>query len=148
MSTRPGAVDVRRVTTREDLAAAYEIREDVFVAGQGVPLELERDVLDRVAVHVLARRDGQPVATGRLVARDDGVGVLGRIAVIASERGTGLGVAVMRALEDNARELGLDRIELHAQTHALAFYQRLGYSPVGEEYVEAGIPHLSMDKPL
>jgi predicted GNAT family N-acyltransferase len=54
----------------------------------------------------------------------------------------------MRALEDNARELGLDRIELHAQTHALAFYQRLGYSPVGEEYVEAGIPHLSMDKPL
>lgn len=148
MSTRPGAVDVRRVTTREDLAAAYEIREDVFVAGQGVPLELERDVLDRVAVHVLARRNGQPVATGRLVARDDGVGVLGRIAVIASERGTGLGVAVMRALEDNARELGLDRIELHAQTHALAFYQRLGYSPVGEEYVEAGIPHLSMDKPL
>ncbi|HEY9350443.1 MAG TPA: GNAT family N-acetyltransferase [Acidothermales bacterium] len=148
MSTQPGAVDVRRVTTREDLAAAYEIREDVFVAGQGVPLELERDVLDRVAVHVLARRDGQPVATGRLVARDDGVGVLGRIAVIASERGTGLGVAVMRALEDNARELGLDRIELHAQTHALAFYQRLGYSPVGEEYVEAGIPHLSMDKPL
>ena len=148
MSTRPGAVDVRRVTTREDLAAAYEIREAVFVSGQGVPLELERDVLDRVAVHVLARRDGQPVATGRLVARDDGVGVLGRIAVIASERGTGLGVAVMRALEDNARELGLDRIELHAQTHALAFYQRLGYSPAGEEYVEAGIPHLSMDKPL
>lgn len=148
MSTQPGAVDVRRVTTREDLAAAYAIREDVFVAGQGVPLELERDVLDRVAVHVLARRDGQPVATGRLVARDDGVGVLGRIAVIASERGTGLGVAVMRALEDNARELGLDRIELHAQTHALAFYQRLGYSPAGEEYVEAGIPHLSMDKPL
>lgn len=148
MSTQPGAVDVRRVTTREDLAAAYAIREDVFVDGQGVPLELERDVLDRVAVHVLARRDGQPVATGRLVARDDGVGVLGRIAVIASERGTGLGVAVMRALEDNARELGLDRIELHAQTHALAFYQRLGYSPAGEEYVEAGIPHLSMDKPL
>ena len=148
MSTQPGAVDVRRVTTREELAAAYAIREDVFVAGQGVPLELERDVLDRVAVHVLARRDGQPVATGRLVARDDGVGVLGRIAVIASERGTGLGVAVMRALEDNARELGLDRIELHAQAHALAFYQRLGYSPVGEEYVEAGIPHLSMDKPL
>ena len=148
MSTQPGAVDVRRVTTREDLAAAYAIREDVFVAGQGVPLELERDVLDRVAVHVLARRDGHPVATGRLVARDDGVGVLGRIAVIASERGNGLGVAVMRALEDNARELGLDRIELHAQTHALAFYQRLGYSPVGEEYVEAGIPHLSMDKPL
>jgi predicted GNAT family N-acyltransferase len=148
VSTQPGAVDVRRVTTREDLAAAYAIREDVFVAGQGVPLELERDVLDRVAVHVLARRDGHPVATGRLVARDDGVGVLGRIAVIASERGNGLGVAVMQALEDNARDLGLDRIELHAQTHALAFYQRLGYSPVGEEYVEAGIPHLSMDKPL
>jgi predicted GNAT family N-acyltransferase len=145
---QPGDLDIRRVTTREDLAAAYEIREDVFVAGQGVPIELERDVLDRVAVHVLARRDGQPVATGRLVARDDGVGVLGRIAVVESERGTGLGVAVMRALEDNARQLGLERIELHAQTHALAFYQRLGYQPYGEEYVEAGIPHLSMDKTL
>jgi predicted GNAT family N-acyltransferase len=145
---QPGDLDIRRVTTREDLAAAYEIREDVFVAGQGVPIELERDVLDRVAVHVLARRDGQAVAPGRLVARYEGVGVLGRIAVVESERGTGLGVAVMRALEDNARQLGLERIELHAQTHALAFYQRLGYQPYGEEYVEAGIPHLSMDKTL
>jgi predicted GNAT family N-acyltransferase len=148
VETGSPTVDVRRVTTREDLAAAYEIREIVFVAGQGVPLELERDILDRVAVHVLARRDGTPVATGRLVARDDGVGVLGRIAVVESDRGTGLGVAVVRALEDCARNLGLERIELHAQTHALAFYQRLGYQPYGAEYVEAGIPHLSMDKPL
>ena len=145
---QPPAIDIRRVTTREDLAAAYEIREMVFVAGQGVPLELERDVLDQVAVHVLARRNGTPVATGRLVARDDGVGVLGRIAVVESERGFGLGVAVVRALEDCGRDLGLERIELHAQTHALAFYQRLGYQPFGEEYVEAGIPHVSMDKEI
>jgi predicted GNAT family N-acyltransferase len=145
---QPPAIDIRRVTTREDLAAAYEIREMVFVAGQGVPLELERDVLDHVAVHVLARRNGTPVATGRLVARDDGVGVLGRIAVVESERGFGLGVAVVWALEDCGRDLGLERIELHAQTHALAFYQRLGYQPFGEEYVEAGIPHVSMDKEI
>ncbi len=61
---------------------------------------------------------------------------------------TGLGVAVMRALEDSGRELGLDRIELHAQTHAVLFYRRLGYEPHGEEYIEAGIPHVLMDKPL
>lgn len=140
--------EIRRVISREDLAAAYEIRREVFIAGQGVPVDLERDELDPLAVHVLARRDGTPVATGRLVARDDGVGVLGRVAVLESERGTGLGVAVVRALEESGRELGLDRIELHAQTHALAFYQRLGYEPYGEEYVEAGIPHVSMDKAL
>jgi predicted GNAT family N-acyltransferase len=148
MPTDHRAVEIRRATSLEDLAAAYQIRHDVFIAGQGVPVDLERDALDQLAVHVLARRGGVPVATGRLVARDDGVGVLGRLAVLESERGTGVGGAVVRALEQSGRELGLERIELHAQTHALSFYQRLGYRPHGEEYVEAGIPHLSMDKVL
>jgi predicted GNAT family N-acyltransferase len=148
MAIEPPDMEIRRVTGREDLTAAYDIRRDVFIAGQGVPVELERDALDSVAVHVLARRDGVPVATGRLVARDDGVGILGRLAVVESERGTGVGAAVVRALEQSGRELGLERIELHAQTHALSFYQRLGYEPYGDEYVEAGIEHVSMDKVL
>ena len=45
----------------------------------------------------------------------------------------------MRAIEDEARGLGLAAVDLHAQTHALGFYERLGYVAYGPEFPDAGI---------
>ena len=39
-------------------------------------------------------------------------------------------------------------VELHAQVHAAGFYDRAGYSPYGDRYLEAGIEHVSMRKEL
>jgi predicted GNAT family N-acyltransferase len=64
--------------------------------------------------------------------------------VARAARGLGIGVALVRAIEDEARRLGLSVVELHAQTHALGFYERLGYVAYGSEYEEAGIAHRSM----
>jgi predicted GNAT family N-acyltransferase len=140
--------EVTLVSTPREREDAYAVRVRVFVEEQGVPLDLELDALDETADHFLARDGGRrPVGAGRLVAQD-GVGVLGRLAVLPEARGTGVGVRLVRAIEEHARARGLTSVELHAQTRAGGFYRRLGYEAYGEEEMEAGIPHVWMRKPL
>lgn len=136
------------LATAADLADVFAVRHEVFVVGQGVPVELERDELDETADHLVARMNGRVMGTGRLVPRDDGVGMLGRLAVREEARGAGLGVALVQAIEERARERGLEVMELHAQTYVRGFYERLGYTAFGEEFLEADIPHISMSKKL
>ncbi|MFG2952606.1 GNAT family N-acetyltransferase [Streptomyces sp. NPDC048291] len=156
MSTR--AYAVRVAEDPADLEACFAVRKQVFVVEQGVPEDLEYDAYDPVAVHVLAiREDGVPLGTGRLLygevaaaktGGDPSLGSLGRLAVSAEARGLGVGVALVRAIEEAARARGLAAVDLHAQTHALGFYERLGYEPYGPEYAEAGIPHRGMRRVL
>ncbi|MFJ3819752.1 GNAT family N-acetyltransferase [Streptomyces nodosus] len=150
-----------RVRVAADLAdreACFRVRKEVFVGEQGVPEDIEYDAHDADAVHVLAlREDGVPLGTGRLLsgeaaaARNGGdpsVGSLGRLAVTWEARGLGIGAALVRAIEDAARDQGLSAVDLHAQTHALGFYERLGYRAYGPEFPDAGIPHRSMRRAL
>ena len=131
-----------------DRDALHALRHDVFVVGQGVPAEIEVDERDATAVHAVARLDGQVVGTGRLIVRDDGTASIGRMAVAESTRGAGVGAAVLRCLEDRAVELGLTGVELHAQRQAVGFYERAGYTATSGVYLEAGLEHVDMRKPL
>ena len=144
------SLEVRRAGP-PDMPAVYALRHVVFVLGQDVPEDLERDELDADADHAMALDDGELVGTGRLVGpgqvgRTDGVATVGRMAVAAQARGSGAGSAVLRALEQRARERGYRGVELHAQVHARGFYERVGYAAFGEPYLEAGILHVSMQK--
>lgn len=131
--------------------AVYEqataIRTKVFVEEQGVPVELELDELDATADHFLALVGDEPMGAGRLLRSDD-TGILGRLAVLKQGRRTGVGLALVKAIEDRAIELGLSAIELHSQTQACGFYERIGYRKYGEEDYDAGIPHVWMRKQL
>ncbi|MGW6964203.1 GNAT family N-acetyltransferase [Streptomyces zaomyceticus] len=152
------AYGVREVLGTEDREACFAVRREVFVEEQGVPRELEYDTYDATAVHVLAvREDGLPLGTGRLLhgadavgktGADASVGSLGRLAVSKAARGLGVGAALVRAVEDVARERGLSAVDLHAQTHALGFYERLGYEAYGPEFPDADMPHRAMRKVL
>ncbi|GHB31108.1 acetyltransferase [Streptomyces viridiviolaceus] len=152
------AYEVRIAEDPADREACFAVRKDVFVAEQHVPEDIEYDVYDAVAVHVLAvREDGVPLGTGRLLhgeaaaAKTGGeaaVGSLGRLAVTAAARGLGVGAALVRAIEEAARARGLTAVDLHAQTHALGFYERLGYEAYGPEFPDAGIPHRAMRRVL
>ncbi|MFB6836506.1 GNAT family N-acetyltransferase [Streptomyces sp. NPDC056361] len=152
------AYAVREATEQGDREACFAVRREVFVEEQGVPQELEYDTYDATALHVLAvRADGLPLGTGRLLhgadavgktGGDASVGSLGRLAVAKAARGLGVGAALVRAVEDVARERGLTAVDLHAQTHALGFYERLGYEAYGPEFPDAGMPHRAMRKAL
>jgi predicted GNAT family N-acyltransferase len=132
-----------------DYAQAFrdlrQIREPVFVHEQGVPIAVELDALDPACVHVLARDPaGAPVGTGRL-APD---GRIGRMAVLASWRGRGVGRALLRRLVDEARATGRTEVSLHAQVDAEAFYASEGFLPLGDRFEEAGIQHQAMHRSL
>ena len=131
-----------------DRAEVAAVRTRVVVEEQGVPAELEQDAVDEVAVHAVSRDvEGRVVATGRLYERD-GRGVIGRMAVVAAARGGGHGAAVLAVLHREASRRGLTEVELHAQLTARRFYERAGYTAVGEEYEEAGIRHVTMHRRL
>jgi predicted GNAT family N-acyltransferase len=152
------AYEVRVAEDPADREACFAVRKDVFVREQGVPEDIEYDAYDAAAVHVLAvREDGVPLGTGRLLygaaaaaknGGDASVGSLGRLAVTRAARGLGVGAALVRAIEDAARARGLRAVDLHAQTQALGFYERLGYEAYGPEFTDAGIPHRAMRRGL
>lgn len=124
---------------------ASQVRTAVFVHEQNIPAEMEWDVADQTAVHaVICDAQGEPVATGRLLVHAPGVGRIGRMAVLAHQRGQGLGQQVLEALVQAARKRGDAEVCLHAQTSAQGFYERLGFTPRGEVYAEVGIPHIEM----
>lgn len=136
--------------TRElagDRSEAMAIRQRVFVEEQGVPPEEEADHLDDAAIHVLTRVDGRPAGTARMVVEGDR-GKIGRVAVLPEFRGRGVGVALMEALTRRARLSNLRELYLDAQVEALRFYERLGYTAEGPEFMDAGIVHRRMRRRL
>lgn len=137
------AVRVEWSTHMEKLRA---IRQRVFIEEQNVPLDLEWDGLDEEAAHFLALNEmGLALGTARLLTR---TGQIGRMAVIKEQRGRDIGRQLLKAAVDHAVEVGLQRVFLHAQTHAEGFYRKSGFLPFGAEFVEAGIPHIEMELAL
>jgi predicted GNAT family N-acyltransferase len=140
--TREGVFETG--TGTDDYEAALSVRHDVFVEEQGVPEELELDEHEGDAVHFVAYIDGNPVGAARLRDYGDGDAKVERVAVVADRRGTGWGARLMDAVERAAGERGFDRLVLNSQLTAAGFYERRGYERVGEEFEEAGIPHVKM----
>lgn len=129
-------MEVRRVSTSDELQAALRIRHEVFVQEQGVPVAEEQDACDATAVHLLALVDGVPAGTARLVGAK-----VGRVAVLPAFRGHGVGVALM---EEVHRLAGDEELYLDAQVGVIGFYERLGYTAEGPEFLDAGILHRRM----
>ncbi len=113
-----------------------------------MPLDLEMDEYDASATHFLLRSgDGTPLATARLLDKH-GAAKVGRVAVLRFARGQGLGLALMRAVLDEARRQGFGEAVLDSQTYAIPFYERLGFRAEGDEFDDAGIPHFLMRRAL
>ena len=130
-----------------DQAEIRAIRFAVFVDEQQVPAEMEIDDSDVRCVHLLASDDDTPVGTGRIDLTESGK--VGRVAVLASRRGQGVGTALMSLAHCVARENSLNNAWCNAQVSAAPFYERLGYRITSAEpFDEAGIPHVRMEYEL
>lgn len=120
---------------------AQEVRHEVFVLEQNVPIELEWDEMDAQCLHAVVYDDaGQALATARLLPD----GHIGRMAVRKTARGQGIGGIMLQALMDEAHKRGERSVLLNAQTHAEPFYRRFGFVRDSEEFMEAGIAHIRM----
>ncbi len=131
-----------------DIATCRALRRTVFIEEQGVPEADEIDDLDPVATHLLATVGGRPVGSARIVVMGE-TGKIGRVCVLADQRGTGLGAALVRAAVAHLATVpGVRHAKLGAQTHAIGFYERLGFVATGPDYMDAVIPHRDMIGPV
>jgi predicted GNAT family N-acyltransferase len=122
---------------------AKAVRFEVFVEEQNVPANIELDDMDVLCLHAVAYdASGTPIGTGRLLPD----GHIGRMAVRKSARGSGLGGALLQALMAQARQRGHLQVALSAQTHAAPFYLQHGFAVEGDEFFEAGIAHINMQR--
>jgi len=138
-------IEVRIGSWSEQQAVAQAIRYAVFVIEQKIPASLEWDEMDAVCMHAVAiDEQGLGLGTGRLLPD----GHIGRMAVKKGARGSGVGGVILEALAKAAQQRGDTVVKLNAQTSAEGFYARHGFSRDGEEFVEAGIPHIGMQRVL
>ena len=135
------AFTVRLVDWADAGEGLHSVRRAVFITEQSIPEEMEWDEFDAVSRHAIAEdAAGAAIGCGRLLPD----GHIGRLAVLSTWRGRGVGAALLRHLVDLARARGHVRAILNAQTQAMPFYARHGFVAEGDEYLEAAIPHRTM----
>ena len=123
------------------------IRQSVFISEQHVNPAIEIDDKEKDCVHLVAyNQQEKAVATARLFSLSPSSFKIQRVAVVKELRGKKYGNAIMKKIEEIAKEKHIKKLVLGAQNYAIPFYEKLGYSPEGEEYEEAGILHRHMKK--
>ncbi len=136
-----------RIASESDRAAVFALRFEVFVGEQNVPPEIELDAEDARALHIIALESGMAIGCARVLFEGDSAHV-GRLAVKKACRGRGIGAEICRFIVGYCCAKGCRRIWLNSQLHAVGFYQKLGFVPRGELFVEAGIEHVRMETEL
>jgi len=137
---------IKTTNWNKDKAPLSEIRHRVFIEEQNVPEDLEWDEYDEQCIHVLVTdTQNNPIACGRI--KPDGH--IGRMAVLKEHRNTGIGTAILKKLLESAEENNeITKVYLHAQTTAIPFYEKQGFKTCSDEFMDANIPHKTMEKHL
>ncbi len=134
---------IRHTRNEAERQVCYEIRTRVFVAEQGVPSEEELDDYDGTAMHFVVEVHRVIVGTARLVDLGNGVGKIGRVAILKEHRNRGLGSELIRYVMDTGFA-ACHTLVLDSQISAIPFYERFGFWPEGEIFLDAGIEHRRM----
>ena len=139
---------IHRCTWQDAEAQLRAIRTQVFIQEQNVPEALEWDGEDAHAMHALACDSaGRAIGTARLLLQHE-LAHIGRMAVLPEWRGQGVGRALLDEIMAAAQAHGARCAFLNAQTIAVPFYVRADFAVEGEEFLDAGIPHLRMTRSL
>lgn len=116
------------------------IREQVFIQEQNIAETDEWDAEDAVALHFIVYDQDQAIATARLLKNNS----IGRVAVLKSHRGLGVGKWLLQHIIQHAQDEQREFLKLSSQVHAVQFYAALGFKVAGEVYLDCGIPHIDM----
>ncbi|WP_028782091.1 GNAT family N-acetyltransferase [Thalassobacillus devorans] len=138
---------IETVENDQQLKDAFGVRRTVFIEEQQVPEDLELDEHDDSAVHFIGYENNEPIAAARLRFVEEN-GKLERICVKKEFRGRSFGRQMIEAMEKRIEKEGLKQAKLNAQTHAEEFYRSLGYETISSQFMDAGIPHVTMIKTL
>lgn len=141
-------IQISRATSQSDLETCLRIRRIVFIEGQSVPAHEEVDGKDHICLHYIVHLNGTAVATARVLPMEHKAKIQ-RVAVLKEARSAGTGSELMRfILDDLKQNHSFTTAILGSQSHAIGFYETLGFEAFGPEYDDAGIPHRDMQRTL
>lgn len=139
---------IQKVYSEPEIQKCFGIRLKVFVEGQNVPHEEEIDGKDDQCQHYLVSIEGKPVGTARIQYLDD-IAKIERVAILPEHQGMSLGKMLMNQIISDLKESNdFTKAKLGSQTHAIPFYEKLGFKICSEEYLDAGINHKDMELDL
>lgn len=138
------SIKIHIASWQNDKEVLTKIRHHIFIEEQNVPEELEWDEHDNSSTHFFVTSDDRVIAVARL--KTDGQ--IGRMGVLAEYRRQGIGSKLLNFVLQFAASRNLDKVYLHAQTQAIAFYQEHGFIAQGDVFFEANIPHREMLKKI
>ena len=128
------------------LEACFAIRHEVFVREQGFFAETDRDDLDPVSLHILARRGSESLGTVRITPLGDGRWLGSRLAVLAAHRGM-LGRRLVHKAQEEVCKRDGKRFFAYIQLPRVKFFQRCGWRCIEEIPDYHGRPHMLMEAP-
>ena len=134
---------IRRVNNENDLEKTIEIRKNVFINEQNVPIDIEIDGLDPESKHFIVYLNDEPIGCARIRTNKTSA-KLERIAIKKKYRSKGFGTKLTKFLIDYCKKEGFDEITLHSQTYIADFYKSLGFKTRGKPFFEADIEHIEM----
>lgn len=136
---------IKKTSSPEELEQCLHIRKKVFVEGQNVPIDEEIDGKDKDSEHYLLLIDNEPTGTARVRFLEH-YAKIERVAILAGNQGRGLGLKLMQKIVSDLKEQSqVNTAKLGAQTYAIPFYEKLGFTVCSEEYMDANIPHKDME---
>lgn len=142
-------VVVKIAQSEQEKQDAFFVRKEVFVKEQGLPLPLEVDDLDKIATHIVAYYKQQPIAASRIIVNDKSDSVkVERLSVLPKFRRKQIGIQMMQMIEAFIRKNfpNVSVIKIHAQIHAIPFYEKQGFSVTSPEFMDNYIPHRAIEK--
>jgi GNAT superfamily N-acetyltransferase len=125
-----------------------KLRDDILRKPLGLgftPEELEKEKENML---IAAFEDEDMLGCCMLVEENPSTVRLRQMAVLNDLQGKGIGRALMGFAENLARDRGYKTISMHARKNTIGFYEKMGYSVSGDEFIEITIPHYIMEKSL
>ena len=143
------ALEIRRPINEHEWNAYYSLRYEVLRAPLGQPLGSERNEGDATGIHFALYEDEILKAIARLDLQDQQIAQVRFVAVDQECQGKGFGLKIMQATEVKAKELGIQKMILHARDYAVEFYIKQGYQNLGASYKLFDVlQHYLMEKNL
>lgn len=130
-------------TTKDQIIDHFIIRKIVFVEEQKVTMEEEFDLEEKDRIMFVVYDEKKPIGAARIKLKDK-TAKIQRVCILKEYRSLGYGYALMMELHRYCDEHGVSEIILDAQTHALPFYEKCGYTAFGDLFYDARIPHYRM----
>ncbi|MBI2786661.1 MAG: GNAT family N-acetyltransferase [Legionella longbeachae] len=135
---------IKKVSLQYEIQKCFNIRKSVFVEGQNVPLNEELDGKDKDSDHYLLLINDQPAGVARVRFMED-YAKIERVGVLDQYQGKGYGRKIMKKIiADIQVNERVHIVKLSSQTHAIPFYEKLGFEVCSDEYMDANIPHKDM----